>query len=209
MKGMRQDTLATPTTVAMNYLSSSFITSSKKPYCRRISMDIFDCNAFGYLEKGLKRAVAADYEAALCALDLALQLDTSLIDVYYNRGLIYLKTGRYLDAIENFDYALFPPNTSGSVSLPEDLKVMAYCYRGQAHHFLGYLKQALEDCNYALGIDFYCAQVYKRRGLVKLDLGWRQEALEDLQTAAYIDEVQGNFSDCQSTEKLISSLFSS
>lgn len=45
--------------------------------------------ATDYLEKGLKQAAQRDYDGAIQAFDEALGIDPNLVDVYYNRGLVY------------------------------------------------------------------------------------------------------------------------
>lgn len=162
-------------------------------------------NAANYLEKGLKQATQMDYEGAIQAFDNALGLDHDLVDVYYNRGLIYSRLGYQAAAINDFNQALA---TAGDrPPLPYDLQVMAYCYRAQAHHYLNHCEFALDDCNQALDLDFYCARAYQRRGLVRLDLGLQQEALEDLQTAVHIAWLQGDSRVQTKAEKLIQALF--
>lgn len=164
-------------------------------------------NEINYLEQGLKAASAADYQQAINAFSKAITARSSLIEAYFNRGLAYLKMGCYAFVIEDFSHVLSAPESNAAAALPQDMQILAYCYRGRAYHFLGYCKQALEDCDRALDLNFYCSQAYQRRSLVKLDLGWRQEALEDLQTAAYLHREQGNLLSYQKTEKLIQTLF--
>lgn len=92
-------------------------------------------------------------------------------------------------------------------ALPQDLQVIAYCHRAQARHYLNHCEFALDDCNRALDLDFYCARAYQRRGLVRLDLGLQQEALEDLQTAVHLASLQGDSMVQTKAEKLIQALF--
>lgn len=164
-------------------------------------------NAADYLEKGLKQAAQMNYEGAIQAFDDALGIDPNLVDVYYNRGLIYSRLGYQAAAINDFSRALATAGNNLQPCLPHDLQVMAYCYRAQARHYLNHCEFALDDCNRALDLDFYCARAYQRRGLVRLDLGLQQEALEDLQTAVHIAWLQGDSMVQTKAEKLIQALF--
>jgi tetratricopeptide (TPR) repeat protein len=163
--------------------------------------------ATDYLEKGLKQAAKMDYDGAIQAFDKALGIAPDLMDVYYNRGLIYLRLGCQAAAINDFSQALATTDDSTNPPLPQDLQVMAYCHRAQARHYLNHYEFALEDCNRALDLDFHCAQAYQRRGLVRLDLGLQQEALEDLQTAVHIAWLQGDSMVQTKAEELIQALF--
>jgi tetratricopeptide (TPR) repeat protein len=174
---------------------------------RVLEVVIMPMQATDYLEKGLKQAAQMDYDDAIQTFDEALGLDPDLVDVYYNRGLIYSRLGYHAAAINDFSRVLSIGGDRPRPNLPQDLQVMAYCYRAQARHYLNQSLLALEDCNRALDIDFYCAQAYQRRGLVRLDLGLQQEALEDLQTAVHIAGLQGDSMVQTKAEKLIQALF--
>ncbi len=164
-------------------------------------------NSANYLKKGLKQAAQMDYEGAIQTFDDALGLDPDLVDIYYNRGLIYSRLGCQAAAIDDFSRALGTVGDRPQTILPQDLQVLAYCYRAQAHHYLNHCELALDDCNRALDLDAYCAQAYQRRGLVRLDLGLQQEALEDLQTAVHTAWLQGDSTVQTKTEKLIRAIF--
>ncbi len=165
-------------------------------------------NALDHLQQGISKASLDNYRDAIQSFSQAISIDPSKIDAYYNRGLAYLKIGCYTLAVEDFSYAISPHDSGMETELPTDLQLLSYCHRGRAYHFLGCCKQALDNYNQALELDFYFAYAYQQRGLVKLDLGWRQEALEDFQTAAHLNWQQGHLYVYERLECLIQVFFS-
>ncbi len=76
------------------------------------------------------------YEGAIQAFNDALGFDHDLVDVYYNRDLIYSRLGCQAAAIDDFNRALTTTGDRPKLALLQALQVMAYSYRAQAHHYL-------------------------------------------------------------------------
>ena len=101
----------------------------------------------------------------------------NLAPAYFNRGVAYLKLGKYARAIEDFDRA---------VKLDPEF-ALAYSNRGGVYIELGKYTRAIEDLDQAIRIDPELANAYVNRGGAYLGLGEYARAIEDLDRAVRID----------------------
>lgn len=91
----------------------------------------------------------------------------------YNRGLDSIYSGKYQQAINDFDKVIeIYPNFAA-----------AYNYRGAAHYKLGNHQQAINDFSKAIEIDPKLAEAYFGRGNVFFKLGSYQQSINDYNKA--------------------------
>lgn len=96
---------------------------------------------------------------------------------YYRRGLDRLIDGAYEEALSAFEAALcVEPNL-----------VEALCGIAQVHANQGRYERALEACHRALELDDMAEEAYLLRGLVRRQIGMMDEAIADLERAAYLN----------------------
>jgi tetratricopeptide (TPR) repeat protein len=155
-----------------------------------------------YLQ-GLDKAIAGIYMDAIRDFDLALLMNSNLLDIYYNRGLAHYKLGNWDAAIQDFNHVLEANLVNGFTRLNESFILLTHVYRGLVHHQLGNYLQALEDFQQAIILDLRFARAYYHRGLVYLELEMKQNALEDFQTASQLFAEQGNIKAYQNANNLI------
>jgi tetratricopeptide (TPR) repeat protein len=154
--------------------------------------------------QGLDKAMLGAYREAIHDFSQALSMEPDNIDIYYNRGLTYLKAENYQAAIADFTEVIRRHKLDRSFAYTnEGLLLMTYVSRGNAYHQLGSYQKALEDYGQALIIDLKFSQAYYNRGLTHLELGNKQEALEDLETAAQLFTEQDNMVAYQNIQNLL------
>jgi tetratricopeptide (TPR) repeat protein len=81
-------------------------------------------------------------QEALDDLATCIELEPTMDDAYYSRGMIYFKDEDYEKALKDFDKTL---------ELTEDPDI--YCDRAVCHFYLDHLEQAKSDCQKSLEID--------------------------------------------------------
>jgi len=95
--------------------------------------------------------------------------------VYESRGLVFQTIGDHQRAVEDFSAAL--------LLAPKEHKGEDHYYRGESLLALGRYKQALQDLDMALQLDWHDAAVYHARGITKQYLGQPKDAIEDFREA--------------------------
>ncbi len=96
--------------------------------------------------------------------------------IYSNRGVSYYATGRYQNAVEDFDRAI-------ELS-PGDADY--YNHRGAAYKKLGKPARAIQDFDSALGISENDPAIYNNRGAAYRELKEYENALRDFDRAVAI-----------------------
>lgn len=96
-------------------------------------------SATTWLNRGIAKAVAGDYQAAIANYNQALDLDSKNSDTYYNRGVAYYNLGRHQQALTDFNHSI-----KLNPSLAE-----AYGNRAQLHIEQGDKQKAIQDCQSA------------------------------------------------------------
>jgi len=130
-------------------------------------------------------SASAASPANLASLTDVLNKNPSDPQAYNMRGSVLGQSGRYQEALTDFEKAIaLDPNYS-----------QAYANRGLAYRQLGQLDLALADYNRALDIDSAYAAAYVGRGMVRRDKGQLHEALQDFNKAIQIrpDNAQAYF----------------
>lgn len=125
-----------------------------------------------------EQAHQKNYIAALCLLNqLIARHADSAID-YNNRGLMYLKLGKYDQAMRDFDYAIaLNPNLD-----------RVYNNRANCQAIQGNLVEAIADYEMALDINPYNQRVWINQGITLRELGDYETALETLEIALIVGE---------------------
>jgi tetratricopeptide (TPR) repeat protein len=108
-----------------------------------------------YTEVGSNRLVDELYDEALDNFDKALEESPDHRGALMGRGLVFIRTERYEDAVAEFDYligyldrTLEPDDRTGVGAL-----AAAYANRGVAYDFLGEYQKALDSYVEALKVD--------------------------------------------------------
>jgi tetratricopeptide (TPR) repeat protein len=108
-----------------------------------------------YTEVGSNRLVDELYDEALDNFDKALEGSPDHRGALMGRGLVFIRTERYEDAVAEFDYligyldrTLEPDDRTGVGAL-----AAAYANRGVAYDFLGEYQKALDSYVEALKVD--------------------------------------------------------
>lgn len=114
-----------------------------------------------------------DDTGALAALDKAIKLKPDYARAYYNRGHIYIRFGKYEEALKDLDSAI----------LYNPIHFGALLDRGTTYGRLGKYNEALKDLNTAAALEPNNSEVFNNRGIVHRKLGQLQSALEDLNHA--------------------------
>jgi tetratricopeptide (TPR) repeat protein len=104
-----------------------------------------------------------------------LYCDAQNAQSYLDSGSYYLNNKRFEDAIISLTKCIETDNE----------EIEAYAYRAFAFYNMLQFEKAMEDCNKALGINEGYAEMYNLRALCKEQLGNRQGACNDWQTAYY------------------------
>lgn len=130
-------------------------------------------SASDYTERGSRAHQRNEYETALADYNMAIQLDPSYTQAYFNRGIVTIDLEQYPDALANFDKVIaLDPN------YPD-----AYSNRGIVKNMLGQFENALADYDTAIQLDPDHATAYYHRGNLKAKLGDPDKANEDLYEA--------------------------
>lgn len=93
---------------------------------------------------------------------------------YGDRGMFYLESGRYAEAVDDLDRAA---RIAVQVGMPEAFNLVAI--RGEALSKMGRHAEAVRDFSEAIDV-FPAPEYFYRRGMSLMALGRKQEAEEDL-----------------------------
>jgi Tfp pilus assembly protein PilF len=97
---------------------------------------------------------------------------------YYNRGYFYFKTGKYNEAISDFNNAIRLET--------DDLR--AYQNRGNSFYLKGDLLKAMDDYEYIIKKDPNFIKAYIGKGNIYLDRGDYEKAMKEYDKALKIDQ---------------------
>jgi protein O-mannosyl-transferase len=130
----------------------------------------------GYVNRAAARMILKDFVNAMDDLDKAYQMDASRVDVYTNRGFVYLETGKYDEALKNF---------SKAIDIESD-NYSAYLGIGRTKQSLNDTQGALNSLNRALQLKQAC-EAYICRADIKLTMGDMVGAGADLDNAKLLE----------------------
>lgn len=144
------------------------------------STDLQAQNAYEYIQEGKDKFSRGDYSGAISKLSSAINLNASIPEAYFYRGLSRLSQNAYTSAIEDFNLGIMVVNrlygNGGSTDRPV-FKMGEYWYyetvdprayylaRGKAYSALNDSRSAIADFNRALAIDaggFYAEAMFDR-----------------------------------------------
>jgi len=134
-------------------------------------------SAIDYVDRCGTFANLGQHERALEDCDIALRLDPTLSEAYYNRGVSYAALGQHERALTEYDAALRLDPTLAK----------AYSNRGVSYHNLEQFKRASADYDAAIRLDSTLAQAYLNRGNSYVALEQYERALEDYDAALRLD----------------------
>jgi tetratricopeptide (TPR) repeat protein len=130
----------------------------------------------GYINRASIRMILKDFANAMDDLDKAYQMDPLRLDVYSNKGFIYLQTGKYEEALKNFSKAI--EIDAGYYN--------AYLGMGRTKQALNDLQGAISFLNTALQLS-KTSEAYICRADVKIALGDAEGARTDLDNAMQLE----------------------
>jgi tetratricopeptide (TPR) repeat protein len=149
-----------------------------------------------FYEEGLQKAKEKDYVSAIAFFTRAIDSQVNFADAYYQRGLAYYDSGKIHQAI--FDY-------TEAIKINPTMAIVFYC-RALAKLALNNFVGSLEDIETTIMMDFNYAPAYNLKGIIKRNLGDRQEAINSFRTAAKLYLQQKDEANCRrclaSIEKL-------
>jgi protein O-mannosyl-transferase len=125
-------------------------------------------------------AINGDLNKSLEMYSKAISIDSTVGNIYFNRGITYSNAKRFQEAVNDFTKSM----TKESNEKP--FKVRAA--RGVAYLELGKLKEALEDYDFVIqNAEIQNANYHVDRAVIKFNLQDKNGAIADLQTALKID----------------------
>jgi tetratricopeptide (TPR) repeat protein len=130
-----------------------------------------------YSTLGVVAAASRKHSAAQHAALIGIGFDAVSPEVRLMAGFVFLQTGRFDDAREQFDVAI---GMNGRDTI-------AYLGRGMASYYLNKPKDALRDSELACSLSPKRADCYLVKGLVLLQLARVNEAIESLQRSLKYD----------------------
>ncbi len=137
--------------------------------------EIFDLQEC--LLQGLRLSAKGEGDAALRMYARAIELDSTLVSAFNDRGVVLLGLGRYTEAYEDFTRAI----GLGANTCP------FFNNRGQALLYLGRLDDARRDFDHAIELDPSAPRPWASRGTLWLELDSLDLAVRDYQRAMELD----------------------
>ena len=118
------------------------------------------------------------YDDAINSANAAISLDPNYLQAYHGLILAYMSANKHNEAFEaiNKTIKLKPPYID-----------MLYGFRASLFSLQGRYKEAIEDCNTSIKINFHNAIVYNIRGTAYLALKEYKKAIEDFDMAIKLD----------------------
>jgi tetratricopeptide (TPR) repeat protein len=120
--------------------------------------------------QGQKAFLGGDLESSIEAFSNALEQGEHPVHSHLNRGIAYLKIGRFAQAIEDFDLILER----------DGLHERALFYRGVARLNMEKNEEAILDLDRSLALNPDRGAAYLARGLAHYALGHRDEMEKDI-----------------------------
>lgn len=99
---------------------------------------------------------------------------------YLKKGMEYMKSGQYAQAVENYDKAIAASNNN-------TITAIGYFGRGYVHYQSKSYDEALRDFNKAVALRNNDAMTYNFRAQTYMALGQHTKAIEDFYQAAALD----------------------
>ena len=121
-----------------------------------------------------------EYDDAIMAFEHVLKIDRYYSAAYYMLGTIDYDKENYLEAVNNFNQAIFLAKDSD--------KDQAYNMRGCSYNKLKKFDTAIDDFSQAIQIDASHAEYYENRALAYYDFEKYQNALTDFNELVRFDE---------------------
>lgn len=134
--------------------------------------------ALPYSNRAVLYMMKNDNEKAIKDLNMAIRIRPKYITPHYNRGLLLSKTGRYREAVQDFDFVM--------QNNPRDI-ISVYIERGNAYMYGGNFQKAIEDFNSALRYDPNLPSAFYSRGMSYHYMGKYTEALNDFNELVRLD----------------------
>ncbi|PIO48766.1 MAG: hypothetical protein CMR00_02545 [[Chlorobium] sp. 445] len=125
-------------------------------------------NADYFFQRGRSRLAIEEFAAAIEDFSEVLKQVAESSSAYFYRGYAKLSLDKWLDAVEDF---------TASLSLAETAE--AYYHRALAYRKLKQFNSALSDLERALRLRPAFAEAYFMRGVVKTEIGRKEEGLAD------------------------------
>ena len=120
--------------------------------------------------KAQKAFLGRDFENSIEAFSDALKHGEQPLYSHLNRGIAYLKTGRFVEAVTDFDFII----------THDAVHEWALFYRGVAHLNLEHNEEAGHDLDRAIALNPDRSASYLARGLAHYFLGHWKEAERDI-----------------------------
>jgi len=131
----------------------------------------------GYFLLAKARYKSGQEEGAIYAYADCIRVDPKYYQAYFNRGVIYDKQKKYIQAIRDYTYVIHHDD----IAVP-----YAYLNRGVDKYYMGKYKEALRDYNKILKtfpkFDLM-HKVYYHRGMAQYALGNYEDSVQDYEKA--------------------------
>lgn len=126
-----------------------------------------------HFKKGEYYVSNADYELAVTSFTKAIEIDSTEVNYFLQRGFCHNILKNHPEAVADF---------TAAINLNPDNK-FAYLSRGSAQNMLGDYVSAITDFNKVLELDPADQEAYNNRGFSKKQLGDHQGACSDWKTS--------------------------
>lgn len=141
-----------------------------------LGINSYSQTAAEYIDKGLEKSRANDYQGAVVEFDKAIAMDPRNASAYFYRGYSKTDLNQLSEAIQDYTKAI-----------ELDAKYEdAYFYRGYALLYSGKDKESLADFEQAVKLN-PSARNYSSRGIMKNQMGMYKAAIEDFDQALRLD----------------------
>jgi tetratricopeptide (TPR) repeat protein len=157
-----------------------------KEYAKAIAdfgkaIEISPKSTSAYINRGAAYHASKEYARAIADYNQAMAINPELSKAFYLRGLTYYALKEYTKAIADYTKAIaISPDLTG-----------AYYGRAAIYNVLQEYTKTIADCTKAIAINPEHADSYAIRGIAYAKTENRQQAKEDLQTAAKLFQKQG------------------
>lgn len=148
------------------------------------------------LKQGHDKAEKQDYQGAIEFYNQVIKLDINNEEVYYDRGIVYLKIGNYQKSLDDFTQTL----------RLNDKHLKAYINRGDIYLKLGDNQGAIIDYSQALRLEPKNANIYDKIAIAYTQLGDKVTAIKNYKQAAKLFAEANDMMNSERSLKMIAKL---
>lgn len=132
---------------------------------------------------GAKYSEERNNLTALDYFNKAIQADPAYALAYTHRGMLYVRTKKYTEAIKDFEEAIqLTPDPDRSSAMD----IIPYLLHGACNYELGNYEQAIESLSKVIEMNSYYSDAYNYQGMAYFHLKKYQEAIEKYTLAIHV-----------------------